>query len=86
MSNPMTAAGDLIIGGTSGAATRLAKGSSGQVLKATSSGIGWANESGMTNPMSAQGDIIVGGSCGTPTRLAKGSSGQVLTSNGTTAA
>lgn len=33
LSNPMTTAGDLIYGGTSGAATRLANGSAGQVLQ-----------------------------------------------------
>ena len=32
MTNPMTTQGDLIVGGSSGAATRLAKGSAGQVL------------------------------------------------------
>ena len=41
----MTAANDLIIGGTSGAATRLAKGSNGQILGINSSGnIAWISE------------------------------------------
>ena len=45
MTNPMTAANDLIIGGTSGAATRLAKGSNGQILGINSSGnIAWISE------------------------------------------
>ena len=45
MSNPMTAAGDIIIGGTSGAPTRLAKGTQGQVLSVGSNGLEWANAS-----------------------------------------
>lgn len=36
MSNPMTAAGDIIYGGTSGAPARLAKGTAGQVWKMNS--------------------------------------------------
>lgn len=46
MSNPMTTAGDIIVGGTSGAPTRLAKGTQGQVLSVGSSGLEWANASG----------------------------------------
>ena len=45
MSNPMTTAGDIIVGGTSGAPTRLAKGTQGQVLSVGSSGLEWANAS-----------------------------------------
>lgn len=40
--NPMTAAGDIIIGGTSGAPTRLAKGTDGQVLTLASGLPSWA--------------------------------------------
>jgi len=36
--NPMTTAADMIVGGTSGAATRLSKGTSGQVLAMNSDG------------------------------------------------
>lgn len=36
MTNPMTTAGDIIVGGVSGAPDRLAKGSDGQVLKMVS--------------------------------------------------
>ena len=46
MSNPMTTSGDIIVGGASGAATRLAKGSQGQVLTVGSSGLEWATPSG----------------------------------------
>lgn len=45
MSNPMTTAGDIIVGGTSGAPTRLAKGTQGQVLSVGSSGLEWTNAS-----------------------------------------
>lgn len=46
LTNPMTASGDIIYGGTSGAPTRLAKGSDGQVLKLASGVPSWAAESG----------------------------------------
>ena len=40
--NPMTTAGDMIFGGSSGTATRLPIGASGSVLKATSgTAVGW---------------------------------------------
>lgn len=44
MSNPMTAAGDIIVGGASGAAARLGIGTAGQVLSVNSSGSpAWGN-------------------------------------------
>ena len=46
MTNPMTTAGDIIIGGTSGAPTRLAKGTDGQVLTLASGLPSWADASG----------------------------------------
>lgn len=46
MSNPMTTSGDVIYGGASGAPTRLAKGSDGQVLKLASGVPSWAAASG----------------------------------------
>ena len=46
LENPMTSAGDLIVGGASGSATRLGMGSEGQVLTVGSSGIEWANGGG----------------------------------------
>jgi hypothetical protein len=45
MVNPMTTEGDLIVGGESGAAVRLGKGSNGQVLKSTVDGLEWEDES-----------------------------------------
>lgn len=86
--NPMTTAGDIIIGGASGSPTRLAAGStSGHVLTSTGAGAApsWqAASGGMTNPMTTGGDVIYGGASGTPTRLANGSAGEVLTSAGGT--
>lgn len=41
--NPMTTAEDLIKGSTGGTATRLAKGSNGQVLTVTAGVVGWAD-------------------------------------------
>src|SRR5690606_15699356 len=46
LANPMTTAGDIITGGTSGAAQRLGIGSDGQVLKVVSGAVAWADESG----------------------------------------
>ena len=82
VSNPMNSQGDLIVGGVDGVASRLALGTSGQVLTSNGTTATWANQSGMTNPMTTSQDIIVGGSSGTPTRLAKGSNGTLLGVNG----
>jgi hypothetical protein len=86
--NPMTTQDDVIVGGASGAATRLAKGSDGQVLTVDPSThhLVWATPTGggMTNPMTTLDDLILGGASGTPARLAKGSDNQVLTVDGTT--
>lgn len=43
MANPMTTAGDLIVGGASGAPTRLAKGTDGRVLTMVSGSVAWAD-------------------------------------------
>lgn len=79
MQNPMTAAGDLIVGGVDGEPDKLAKGADGKVLKMVSGSPAWADDNaGMSNPMTTAGDIIVGGTDGAASRLAKGSDGQVL--------
>ena len=78
--SPMTTAGDLIIGGTSGSALRLGKDTDGKVLTLVSGAPAWATATGgMTNPMTTAGDLIIGGSSGTPARLAKGTDTYVLT-------
>lgn len=46
LTNPMTTAGDLIVGGASGAPARLAKGTDAQVLKIISGVLTWAAEAG----------------------------------------
>lgn len=46
--NPMNAAGDIIYGGVSGAATRLGKGSDGQVLTLASGNPSWATPAAAT--------------------------------------
>ena len=86
--NPMTTQGDVIYGGTSGAQTRLAKGTATQVLtmNAGATAPEWAAASGgFENPMTTAGDVILGGTSGAAGRLAIGASTYVLTSNGTTA-
>jgi hypothetical protein len=83
--NPMTTAGDLIIGGTVGAPARLAIGTLNQVLTVTSSGVGWQTPSagGFTNPMTTANDIIIGGTNGVATRLPGGDDYTVLAVDGT---
>jgi hypothetical protein len=46
VANPMTTAGDIIVGGASGAPARLVKGADGQVLTMVSGGVAWAAASG----------------------------------------
>lgn len=46
MTDPMTTAGDLIYRNSSNVTTRLPRGSNGQVLKATSTGIAWGTDGG----------------------------------------
>jgi hypothetical protein len=65
----LTTAGDILYNdGT--AATRLARGTNGQILQSSGTNIQWVMPStGLTNPMTTLGDIIVGGASGVPTRL-----------------
>lgn len=44
MTNPMTTAGDIIVGGASGTPTRLGKGTDGQVLKMVSGNVAWGTD------------------------------------------
>jgi hypothetical protein len=77
MINPMSAAADLIVGGASGAATRLAKGAAYQYLRMNSG----ATAEEWADLMTAAGDTMYGGTAGVPTRLAKGTAGQGLRMN-----
>lgn len=79
LANPMTTLGDLIAGGSGGAAQRLAVGSDDQVLTVVSGQPAWADNAALSNPMTAAGDIILGGASGAPQRLAAGADDQVLT-------
>lgn len=78
LSNPMTTGGDVIYGGASGVPTRLANGSSGQVLTSAGTTLAPTWTSVLTNPMSAVADLIIGGTSGAASRLANGTTGQVL--------
>jgi hypothetical protein len=84
--NPMTTQDDVIVGGASGAQTRLAKGADGQVLTVdpTTHHLVWATpSSGFTNPMTTKGDLIAAATGGTATRLPVGTDTQVLTADST---
>lgn len=80
VTNPMTTAADLIVGGASGAPTRLGVGSATQVLTVVGGVLAWATPAsgGMTNPMTTPGDVIVGGASGAAGRLGVGSAAQIL--------
>ncbi len=86
LSNPMTTAGDLIVGGASGTPARLAKGTDGQVLKMASGSVGWGSDatgSGGGIPdtlLDAKGDLIVASDNDTAARLPRGTDGQILES------
>lgn len=87
MTNPMTTAGDIILGDTGGSPIRLAKGTDNQVLTVdgTTHLPVWANSaSGFSDPTTTKGDLIVHGA--STTRLAVGTDGQVLTADSTQAA
>ena len=82
MTNPMTAVGDLIRGGASGAPTRLAVGTNGNWLTLSAGVPTWAAlpvDPGFPNPLTALGDLFVGGASGAPSRLGIGTTAHVLT-------
>jgi len=84
--NPMTTAGDIILGDTGGAAIRLAKGADSEVLTVdptTHLPLWAASASGFSDPMTTRGDIIVRDAANATARLAVGASTYVLTSDGT---
>lgn len=80
MSNPMTAAGDIIIGGSSGTPQRLNAGSNGQALLIVSGVPAWGAI--YSSPLTTTGDLVYASSGATAARLAVGSNGQVLTVSG----
>jgi hypothetical protein len=85
MENPMTTAGDLIVGGASGTPTRLAKGTDGKVLKVVDGVLTWADDATSAGSgdvatdalWDAKGDLAVGTGANAASRLAVGSNGQV---------
>lgn len=89
--NPMTTQDDIILGGASGAAGRLGKGTDGQVLTVdpATHHVVWATPAAASGDVStdliwdAKGDIAAGTGSNTAARLAVGSNGQVLTADST---
>ncbi len=79
--DPLTTRGDIIYRDAS-ATSRLALGTSGQVLKSDGTDAAWSDET----PITTRGDVVRGDASGKAERLALGTSGQVLTSDGTDAA
>ena len=86
MQNPMSAIGDMIVGGVDGDPQSLSTtgANEGDVLKLTDDGDGnliphWdVDAAGMSNPMTAIGDMIVGGTDGDPQRLGIGANDQIF--------
>lgn len=67
-SNVLTTNGDVLFhNGT--IVTRLPRGTNGQILQSTATGIQWAASTALTNPLTTLGDVMFGGASGTPTRL-----------------
>lgn len=68
--NPMTAPGDLIVGGPDGQMDNLPAGGVGKALKIAPNGIpDWLDDIGFDNPLTALGQILVGGTDGAPAAL-----------------
>jgi len=81
MNNPMTAVGDIILGGSSGTPTRLGIGSNGQVLSSNGTTALWSTPTAIPAG-TAQGDILYwNGSSWAKQSI--GTAGQVVTANGT---
>ncbi len=78
-SNPMTTAGDIIIGDTGGAAIRLAAGSDGKVLKLSSGSPTWDDDIGIPATLiDAKGDLIAGSAADTAAKVSVGTNGYAL--------
>lgn len=78
--NPSTTLGDIEYrSSTANTNTRLAIGTSGQVLTVAAGVPSWAN--GFANPLTTTGDIIYSSSGSTPARLGIGTAAQVLKVN-----
>lgn len=87
LTNPMTTAGDIIIGGVAGAPARLGIGSTTNVLTVVAGVPAWAAAGGgFTNPMTSIGDMIQGTTAGAGARLASVATGNALISGGVTTA
>ena len=85
-STVITTEGDLRIGDSSGAAERLAIGSSGKLLKSNGSTASWETVASADSIITTEGDVIVGASDGDGERLAAGTAGKFLTTQGASSA
>jgi hypothetical protein len=83
--NPLTTAGDLLVGGVSGTPTRLGLGATNRVLTVSGGAPSWQPlpiDPGFASPLTNVGDLIVGSTGGLATRLAAAISGAVFASAG----
>ncbi|HLH80806.1 MAG TPA: hypothetical protein VKV29_11070 [Chthonomonas sp.] len=71
MTNPMTTAGDLIVGGTGGTPQRLPVGSNGQVLEVVNGVPAWANAPSAGTPASTVQPVGASNVVGTSTNYAR---------------
>lgn len=77
---PTTTNGDIIVH-SGGVATRLAKGTDGQVLTMVTGAVAWANAAGGSSPLTTKGDLF--GFSTVAARIPVGTDGQVLTADST---
>src|SRR5258706_6937200 len=77
-SSVVTTTGDILYSSSGVTLSRLAIGSSNQILTVSGGLPSWQTSSALTNPMTTSQDIIVGGTSGAPGRLGVGSNGQFL--------
>lgn len=76
MQNPMTATGDIIVGGTNGAPDRMALGTTGKILTSTQNGIGWSSG------ISENATVTIESTGSSNSLLLKGQGGASLASGG----
>lgn len=82
--SPVTTEGDLIVGDAGGDETRLAIGTTGQILTSNGTTATWADNNALQATIfDAEGDLIYATGADTAARLPRGTDGQVLTATAT---
>jgi hypothetical protein len=82
MANPMTTAGDIIVGGASGAPGRLAIGTARQIPIVNSGATALEYAASLQSLMTEQGDVLYASAANTPAALPHDTSGKFLQTRG----